>query len=498
MSFPKIFKLVERPSIPNQLKKKRRPLSLSDYVFTIQNSLASAEVEAIAKRCDAELGLDLLAQINEWYNDITYWSVCWSVDETESWREMWAEHGQRQITEKLKTLSEDCRFIVDQESKGSKSRSKRVDTLLHGNDDHPTLSRLLSIKWQIKSLQSSALAFYAEPCPKMEDPAPEELQTNPEEPQAHPEESQGRERHSSSEETPIRETTNAELELQEHYTALDKFCTNRRILGATFLELSSILPEYGSASELSGVSYPKIQSTIWTINKNSPIPALQTKITSTRLHTESDRERAASGSEARMFNTEILDRQAHITNYSKSLTDLIKHSQRNVYDKELTYTGVALEVALELARAGESLLKTPWFSTLCSCHLRRTKSIDGSIGTALGAYQPHQPSTRTSSHHWCHCVPQSDLPLRRLGVVLMETILGTTRDSTDADAIKAVMNGDRPLRDGYLRELRECAEGYADLSCYWDAVSFCLNDRTRTKDINGRTLDKYYQNVVLP
>lgn len=492
-----------RPS-DSKLSIKRRPTaSPLEYLVNILNILQSPQLRDIAKSYDGKHGQDFSTRIDAWYRKITDWSIQWSVDKPRLFQEMWTAQAQLYITDRLKDLSQDCSFILNQ---GSKPWLLRAISFFRSNHDQ-VLLRLRSIQPQIEFLGTAARALLKRNNPEV--------------------------RH-----VPTKEVIDSRFHLWDHYKDLHKFCIDRKAPRATFLALRSVSFIGNSASKIdatSGTGCSMVASTIWEMGP--PFPTFQTKVTSTKLFVETDGNCIASTSEIGKFETETFDPNHHLINYSTSFSEVIKNHREEILSRRLRFAGAGFELALDLAKAGMSLLNTPWFTTLCSCHLRRTLSKRDKLGTAIEAYLPpksHAPST--SSPHWCDHIPQSSLPLRRLGMVLAEIAIGMpiyfgaeppaqrshSRDRIgsrlyklalghvghpkpychfkDADAIQLLREGDIGWADRpkYLDELRERVEASTNSTHYWGAVRFCLDSSLVTREINCHTLEEYYRRVIIP
>lgn len=198
-----------------------------------------------------------------------------------------------------------------------------------------------------------------------------------------------------------------------------------------------------------------------------------------------------------------------------------KNLAPNFCNEDLLGTISKFRIAFELAQACLLFLRTTWFPKICSCRIRCGKPSDlgdgllYSFSLQLGSVEHESPQWANISHNcWAqHSHPAWNtltVPVRRLGLLLVEAVLGTTVlefecDSTGAVSSITFVEG----QPGNLKKISHSLEsvlGNVLLAVhksdpYKEAVQRCLTTVLLeiTNDAEMKeTLAKFYWDVVVP
>ena len=191
-------------------------------------------------------------------------------------------------------------------------------------------------------------------------------------------------------------------------------------------------------------------------------------------------------------------------------------------NKDLLGTISKFRIAFELAQATLLFLRTTWFPKICGCRIRCGQISDLAEGLRYN-FSLQLGSVEHESPQWAN-VPQNcwgarrfnyawntlTTPVRRLGLLLVESTLGTTVLQIDCDSTGAVssivfVEGQPPdlrkknylLRD-VLENVRLAARGSM---CYEKAVKCCLTTilpQFATDAQMESVLAKFYWDVLVP
>lgn len=172
-----------------------------------------------------------------------------------------------------------------------------------------------------------------------------------------------------------------------------------------------------------------------------------------------------------------------------------------------------IKAAFELIECGLLLLRTQWLSRFCSCSLRRRGRTTEQHEYLLGA--KGKENNNPKEYCWCQYMQNANLPLRYLGLLLVEIALGQPVNDLKPcpdpqDALQE--NYPEPFLLGFPSATIPPAEYFtvaetlvkvgqasgATSNAYVDAVEHCLKSDWTREEVQESQLKTYYWNVLAP
>lgn len=172
-----------------------------------------------------------------------------------------------------------------------------------------------------------------------------------------------------------------------------------------------------------------------------------------------------------------------------------------------------IKAAFELIECGLLLLRTQWLSRFCSCSLRRRGKTTEQHEYLLGG--TGKENNNPKEYCWCEYRHNANLPLRYLGLLLVEIALGQP-----VNDLKSRLDPQIPLHEDYPEpfllgfpsattppvEYLTVAETLvqvgqasgAPTNAYVDAVEHCLKSSWTREEVQETQLKTYYWNVLAP
>ena len=171
-----------------------------------------------------------------------------------------------------------------------------------------------------------------------------------------------------------------------------------------------------------------------------------------------------------------------------------------------------IKAASELVECGLLLLRTKWLYRFCSCGLRHRALSTGEHEYLLGA--TGQEDEDRKKQCWCNYMPNANLSLRYVGLLLVEIALGQPVNGLLSCDPQEDFAEDfpEPFRLGFPSEhtppvkyftLAETLEKVGKASggtpnAYVDAVKYCLTSQLRYGEVQESELKDYYWEVLAP
>ena len=179
-------------------------------------------------------------------------------------------------------------------------------------------------------------------------------------------------------------------------------------------------------------------------------------------------------------------------------------------------------LTFELAQACLLLLRTTWFPRICSCEIQcgpcapKSTEFTYGFGLRIGTFTHETPRSQTMEGPWCSASHYKwnfpTKPLRRLGILLVEIVLGTQINSLElmddnSGTIRGInfMDGEpgdetrsTDELDGVMNRVRN---KFGESRKCTEAIRYCLTedfDEAPTDDDMRKLLAKIYHRVVEP
>jgi hypothetical protein len=222
-----------------------------------------------------------------------------------------------------------------------------------------------------------------------------------------------------------------------------------------------------------------------------------------------------------LFGIKIADRHpAPSTEPRKTLRQLLSENKPPDYtNQHLLGTISKFRVAFELSQACLLFLRTSWFSGVCSCCIRCPRSTSATTrfefecGLMMGEIE-HEPAwwgTQAVRDSWCaqeYDWNSLTKPMRRLGILLVEIVLGTSilslwNDSAGKITFISFVEGKTPtaVKQSVDEVLQRVYDVFSKSEKSRNALRFCLTkafpDAPTDEDMSGR-LAEFYIDVVAP
>ena len=210
------------------------------------------------------------------------------------------------------------------------------------------------------------------------------------------------------------------------------------------------------------------------------------------------------------------------SNPRRTLRKLLSGNAPPLYvNANLLGTISKFRVSFELAQACLLFLRTSWFPGICSCSIRcgslsaASTQFKYEFGLKMGIINHEAPQWGATALHDCWCIAEhnwNDLtsPLRRLGLLLVEIVLGTPILGATSDrggVIQSItfVEGSPPtlLRQpkNFDQVLRLVYIAFSRSKRSTDAIRYCLSKNFPNAPTDNDTKDllaEYYVDVVAP